>query len=1272
MTPRLKRLGLGLAAALVVGLSMLSGFVAFLHTGPGERWVSGKLEENVAGLELDGYHLRWPFRMRADYLRLVDGQGTWLEVTKPELRWHPFRLMRRVLHIDRLAAAQVEVKRLPVASGEPSGDLPDIRGTLLLEELTAPIVLAPPVLGERLDLDLGGTFQMEGGGGVVEVHLRSAGGGLVRLAGTAGRDYLDLRWYLRIPQLTQWERLAGMPLAGEAVGSGFIAGRLPSPVVSGRLEVGTGRADNFRWNALALTGRVVPEPEALRVALMAEAQAPRWGDGKALVPEAQLSVVGDVSDGRIRLGHARLEAGRMALAGSGIVDQWGRHATLRVNAVIPDLAALDRRFKGGASLRGQLAGNLLQPDLRGQVQGWTRGFASGIAVLDRLLGDRPDARARFRYKDGALVVDDGSVRGAKARLWAAGPLGDRLNLWAKLSVPDLSVFDATLHGAGVAEGRVAGPLSDPGAAGVAHLAGLAVGGVPPGDGVLAFDLNHLAVKPEGMVTADMSVAGYPLDGRARLLVGGEVRLDDLSLVSGKSQVTGNLVVADGGVRGRLKGSIPELKAWEGLVGSPLSGRVEAEAVLDPSAGQSLRVSARGQGISGAGVTMVTVAADAVLTGLNATPTGSVTLAAQQVTRDTIRLDRLTAQGNGTSRAFAFTVDGSGAGARLEVDGSAQLNGTAGLARLDRLRLAWGGRNASLAQPSQIRWGRDNVVLAPSVLTLGAGRLDVEGRLTGRTMWVRARLDEVPLEMVDVVAPDLHAVGRVSGTANLDGTLDDPRARLDLTGRNVGFAAAARAGLGRLSTRLVADWRNGRVQADASARDGDRVQASVNGSLPLPGDGPVSARFSLSGDAGRISEALPLAGHVFAGRLEAEGSVGGTMAAPLVQGRASLTQGRYENLENGTLVSALTATAQMDGDRIRIQAQGGDAGRGSVRAEGGGGLDGGYDADVEFSRFTALRRDDVEAEINGTLRLEGDGSQGRLTGKLTVPSAELDIARIKGSGPVILDVVEINRPGAPPKPAKPEAADIPVTMALGVTVAVEHAFVRGRGLDSEWQGDVAVAGTVSQPSLTGRLMAVRGEYEALGKQFRLTPDSEVVFQGGDTIDPSLNVAAEASAPDITARIEVTGTANQPQLDITSQPPLPQDEVLARLLFGREAGKLSAFQQIQLAQMAASGLTGGGGGFDPIGKVRGFLGLDVLGIGSADTTPTPTGKPAPGTAGPTLSAGKYIGPDTFVRVEQGTAGLGRVTVEQELGGGFSVESSVGEQSGGGVGFNWRKDY
>ena len=222
-----------------------------------------------------------------------------------------------------------------------------------------------------------------------------------------------------------------------------------------------------------------------------------------------------------------------------------------------------------------------------------------------------------------------------------------------------------------------------------------------------------------------------------------------------------------------------------------------------------------------------------------------------------------------------------------------------------------------------------------------------------------------------------------------------------------------------------------------------------------------------------------------------------------------------------------------------------------------------------------------------------------------------------------------------------------------------AFVRGRGLDSDWRGDLRLGGTLAEPDLSGRLTAERGQFEVFGRTFRISPDSMVEFTG-EGVSPRLDVAAEARAEEITARVEVTGTPESPTLDIASEPPLPRDEILSRVLFGTEAGNLTAFQQIQLAQMAASGLTGGGPGFDPVGGLRGLLGLDILEVGQAEE------------GGAAVSAGKYIGDETFLRVEQGTRDGGRVTVERELGGGFSVTTEVGQERGGGVGVEWRKDY
>lgn len=1232
----LRRLGLGLAVLAALVAAAAAGFFVFLHTGPGERWTQARLEAAVPGLALDNYRLGWPFRMRADALRLADTGGPWLEAAAPELVWQPLRLWRRLLDVDRLAAGRVVLHRLPA---QP--DAPDAKGgpTLVervrVDEVNLPIRLAPPVLGEAVELELTGTAQMDGAAGNVDVSLRTRNGDLARFAGTAGTDYVDLRWYLRLPDLARWKRLAGTRLSGDATGTGIVAGRLPVPDISGRVDIGPGTADHLAWQQLTVSGRVMPEAGRWRLGLRADAAAPSW-DGRALPGGgASLAIAGDLDPqaGRLRLGLARLENATLTAEAAGLVEQWGRHAVLRLRGS-GDLGALGAAgVAGRGRLRGLAAGTPDDLTLRLAVDG--SGVATGVAMLDRALGPSPRGLVTARLRDGRLSLGPSRLGGARARLVAEGAVLPRLDLWARLALPHASVLADGLNGGATVFAHMGGAPAAPRAAGIAALNEVSMGGAPAGNGALAFDLTEPAV-PRGHLSADLRVAGTPLAASARLDRGKAVRLDDLRLAAGDSTISGAVEFA-GGVRGRLTGTIPELGQWEGLLGRPLAGRVEADAVLDPGDGQSLRLSLRASALDLGAVQVPALAARLEASGLSAKPRGSVSL-------------------DGDAVAAGRTVEA----VRLRIAG------TADHLRLDRLEARVEGMAVRLVEPAEVRRHGGAVALLPAALAIGGGRAVIQGRIDDRAVNGVVRFEALPLAVAGV-----DAVGTLSGAVEAAGTVDRPRLHVAVSGRNLALARVRQAGLGRLLANLEGDWADNRFSGRAEITDAHSLRASAEGSLPLPGDGPLDGRLRLSGDAGRLVEALPLAGHVVSGRLDGAASVAGTLSAPRIDGRAELAGGRYENLDSGTVVMPLHAIARLNGDTVAVEAEGGDGGDGRLRLNGdgrlrlngGGRLDGGYGAELVLDRFTALRRDDIEASASGTLRLD----QGRLSGRLAVPRAEVDVGQLRGGGPARLEVVEINKPGTPPPAAAPPPAPTePAALDLAVRVAVEHAFVRGRGLDSEWQGELDAGGTTARPSLTGRLTAARGQFDLLGKAFRLTPDSTVTFQGGDTIDPALDITAEAAAADITAQVRVAGTAKAPELTFTSSPPLPGDEVLARVLFGREAGKLSAFQQIQLAQMAAGGLTGGGGGFDPLGDVRGFLGLDVLGVGA-----TETGRPGE-TASPTLSAGKYIAPDTFVRVEQGVAGLGRVTVEQELGGGFAVESSVGAETGGGLGLSWRKNY
>jgi translocation and assembly module TamB len=148
------------------------------------------------------------------------------------------------------------------------------------------------------------------------------------------------------------------------------------------------------------------------------------------------------------------------------------------------------------------------------------------------------------------------------------------------------------------------------------------------------------------------------------------------------------------------------------------------------------------------------------------------------------------------------------------------------------------------------------------------------------------------------------------------------------------------------------------------------------------------------------------------------------------------------------------------------------------------------------------------------------------------------------------------------------------------------------------------------------------------------------------------------------VTITGTATKPAIALTSSPTLPQDEILAQLLFGKSSGALSPFEAVQLAQSMAE-LTGvGGGGPGVLDKLRKGLGLDRLDVEAGEGSAT---------SAPSLSAGRYVTRGVFVGAKQGaTPGSSAATVEIEVTPNIKVETDVGADSSGKAGINLEWNY
>ena len=220
----------------------------------------------------------------------------------------------------------------------------------------------------------------------------------------------------------------------------------------------------------------------------------------------------------------------------------------------------------------------------------------------------------------------------------------------------------------------------------------------------------------------------------------------------------------------------------------------------------------------------------------------------------------------------------------------------------------------------------------------------------------------------------------------------------------------------------------------------------------------------------------------------------------------------------------------------------------------------------------------------------------------------------------------------------------------------------------------ITGTAAEPKIAGKLIASRGSYTLLGKSFRLTRGI-MTFDGSAKIDPALDIVAEASAADITAQVVITGFVSTPKVTLNSTPPLPRDEILARVLFGRGVRQITAGEGLELAQAAA---TFAGGGPDLLDRLRGGLGLDWLrfgqgpaGAASSILNPSVVAPSAQKTTA--VSAGRYIAPGVSVGVTQGVSPpTSKVTVEVDLGHHVTVDTEAGQNIGTGIGLNYNYDY
>jgi translocation and assembly module TamB len=444
---------------------------------------------------------------------------------------------------------------------------------------------------------------------------------------------------------------------------------------------------------------------------------------------------------------------------------------------------------------------------------------------------------------------------------------------------------------------------------------------------------------------------------------------------------------------------------------------------------------------------------------------------------------------------------------------------------------------------------------------------------------------------------------------------------------------------------------GRIAGTASTRDG-KVDLALTGRTQAAALDTFIAPRSLSGP---VTFDLALRG---------------TPSLRSMSGRVSADAIDFADPDYRVSVTGISFDADIANSQARIRSAGQVRGGGTVGIEGTVGLGAAEAADLTVALESVRLRDPslYETRVSGQFRFTGAPAGGGLLSgevavgetELRIPSAGLgalgfdaDILHVADSAPV-----RETRRRAGIGTAVPEtpgaASRRPVALDIGIS-APRRIFVRGRGLDAELGGSLRVRGTSADVQPAGQFDLIRGRLDILGKRFEI--DEGLVRLEG-ALTPYVRFAANSTNDGVTSTVTIEGPASQPVIAFTSSPPLPEEEVVAQLLFGRGLDGISAFQAAQLASAIAT--LSGRGGEGVVGRLRSSFGLDDLDV-QTDTD----GNIA-------VRAGKYISQNVYTDIAVGTDGTSEINLNLDLNAGLTVRGTLGSDGDTGIGIYYERDY
>ncbi len=575
-------------------------------------------------------------------------------------------------------------------------------------------------------------------------------------------------------------------------------------------------------------------------------------------------------------------------------------------------------------------------------------------------------------------------------------------------------------------------------------------------------------------------------------------------------------------------------------------------------------------------------------------------------------------------------------------------------------------------------------------TTDAGRLALDARVTaGGGLAAEARgsvplgdgaldllvdLQSFPVALVDRLAGNRGLSGTVTGRATVRGTLAAPDVAFDARGESLSATVLATNAIPPVNVTVEGTFRGQTITLQTARASGaGGMDLTGSGRIPLSGPG-LDIQVAGTAPLSMANPFLEQRSAQAAGVARINATARGSLAAPQLGGTVALDGGTFVDPQTNLRLEGIALDAGLEGDAAVLRSFSANVATGGrVTADGRVTLNAaaGYPADLEV-RIIDVRYTDgafVSTRLAGDIAVEGPlvGGAGLISGRIDLGRTEISISEgLGGAAQAALEQVDHVRTPGPVQVTldrarigemQEEAARPPSAgMRLDVRIdAPNQIFVRGRGLDVELGGSVRIQGRTTDIQPVGQFDLRRGRLVILGQRIEFEEGS---LQLVGNLDPLLHFVARTRSQDVIAIVTVTGRASAPDIEFSSEPPLPQDEVLARILFNRATDNLSPFQLAQLAAAAAE--LAGSGGPGIMSQIRDATGLDDLDIVTEDDGAT------------AVRAGRYLSDNVYLNLQTDTAGMTQAEINLELSDHVTARGAVASDGNTTIGLFYERDY